>query len=314
MPVTKKIVDMPSFVRFLFPGLSESEDFIPFVDADGNAFDIRLSSGQYFDKEGVTCGDVVDIIKSRWTMNDKDIFFWLKDEGWLASDVGVHPFVQPKQEKLPVVPVPVDIPVPNQEYLLDYAKDLVSKGLIAPLVEGSDVKVHEYRYDDGRIAILVVRYATVEGKAIRRLIWDGDGWSWSGSRHRTNFPLYNMQEIAASPDVPVFVFEGEKAVDAFMQMGDIRSHFRNALATCPIGGGCPQEGTDWSVLSGRLVYLVPDYDEEGEKFLYRVGKHLDRVFPRRVVHIPASTVYQHWFGYVGEPPVGWDIADALVTG
>jgi hypothetical protein len=92
-----------------------------------------------------------------------------------------------------------------------------------------------WRYADaaGALAFCVCRWNKPDAdKEIRPLSWfDGEGWRfahWPDPR-----PLYNLEKLAAQPDAPVVVTEGEKAADAAARI------FPRSIVTTSSGGPTP---------------------------------------------------------------------------
>ena len=103
---------------------------------------------------------------------------------------------------------------------------------------GAPARWWEYRDAAGRMLGRVYRFNPPNGgKETRSLVFGehkrwGRQWRWLGfPRPR---PLYGLDRLAARPDAPVIVTEGEKAAGA----------------------------ADWSVLAGRRVTIWPDADEK----------------------------------------------------
>ena len=124
-----------------------------------------------------------------------------------------------------------------------------------------------WRYRDaaGALAFCVCRWNGPDGgKAIRPLSWiDGEGWRfkhWPGGR-----PLYNAGKIAANPEAPIVVCEGEKAADAAARI------FPKSIATTSSGGAGAAHKSDWTPLAGRRVLVWPDNDDPGRKYAGEVA-------------------------------------------
>jgi hypothetical protein len=106
-------------------------------------------------------------------------------------------------------------------------------------------------------------------------------------------PLYHLDQLAARPDAPVLVVEGEKAADA---AADI---FPDYVTTTSPHGSQSAGKADWSPLSGRDVTIWPDHDTAGANYARDV---LERVPQSKLVTLPAFF------------PSGWDLADDTPRG
>jgi hypothetical protein len=107
-------------------------------------------------------------------------------------------------------------------------------------------------------------------------------------------PLYGLDRLAARPDAPVLVVEGEKTADA----ATIR--FEDYVVVTSPNGADAARQAEWSPLKGRRVVIWPDADEPGLKYADTVADLLqDIAVSTHVVAIPPSL------------PQGWDLADLL---
>lgn len=147
----------------------------------------------------------------------------------------------------------------------------------------------DYRSANGELLACVYRYDTPDGKQYRP--WDVRGRAMRMPEPR---PLYNLP--AVHPADTVVLAEGEKCVDALMQVG--------IIATTAMGGAATAlEKTDWSPLAGKSVILWPDHDEAGARYANRVAPKLRAIGAEvRRVAIPAGK------------PCKWDAADAVAEG
>lgn len=122
-----------------------------------------------------------------------------------------------------------------------------------------DPIVSSYRDVSGNVVGASVRFNLSDGeKAIRQLSVQKGRWcrkAMSDGR-----PLYRANEIADA-DV-VFVAEGEKGADNLWRIG--------ILATTSCGGSSAAAKTDWTLLDGKTVYIIPDNDAPGQKYLQSV--------------------------------------------
>lgn len=95
----------------------------------------------------------------------------------------------------------------------------------------------------------------------------GEWWIWS--LRGIEPVLYNLPSIAARPDDPVVLVEGEKDADNASKLGLLAT-------TSPMGAGKWRSSFSES-LRGRSVYLCPDRDEAGERHAVMVSKALREV-------------------------------------
>lgn len=127
-------------------------------------------------------------------------------------------------------------------------------------------------------------------------------------------PLYRLPDIAARPDAPVIVAEGEKAADAAAIL------FPYMVATTPPHGAKSPHKADWSVVGGRTVIIATDHDEAGQQFGDEVCELVRAAGAVEALHLPPDRLGS-WVWRDGERvqrdgeiPQGWDIADALAEG
>lgn len=130
-------------------------------------------------------------------------------------------------------------------------------------------------------------------KGIRR---DVTGWHFK--RPNLPVPLYGLDRLAARPDAPVLVCEGEKVADAASLL------FPDMVCIASEGGSSAAHTADWTPLVGHPVTGWPDHDAAGSRYAEAVVRLLGEVGtgPVRVVSVP-----QDW-------PDGWDLADPLPDG
>ena len=123
---------------------------------------------------------------------------------------------------------------------------------------------------------------------------DGAAKTFRASRgFPTPRPLFNLDRLAARPDAPVLVVEGEKTADA---AAELLPDF--VVVTSPFGAKSAGKA-DWSVLKGREVTIWPDNDEAGAGYAAAV---LRRVPHAKLVDPPAFL------------KDGWDLADVPTAG
>lgn len=116
-----------------------------------------------------------------------------------------------------------------------------------------------YKYQEGvdfaeRFA--VIRYVNGDGKKkFSQATKTTNGWLNSGPPKP--MPLYNLESVIRAKTV--IVVEGEKCVEALRDCGHV--------ATTSAGGSGSAANSYWETLSGKTVYLWPDNDDAGLKYM-----------------------------------------------
>jgi len=147
-----------------------------------------------------------------------------------------------------------------------------------------------YRWADGTPAMAVARWDGPNGKKIRPFRPVNDRWEPGAPAKR---PCLHLQELLkAKADIPIWVVEGEKCVDALRAAG--------ALATTSPGGAQAASKADWSWAKGREIVLWPDNDEAGRRYAADVAQLCYEAGAKRVRCLPEGAV---------QLPPGGDAAD-----
>jgi hypothetical protein len=160
--------------------------------------------------------------------------------------------------------------------------------------EGATVKAR-WKYND---AFHVVRFDKGADKTFCPFRRDSDGWRMKDPVGK--LPLYHLAELAAAPII--WVLEGEKCADL------VRDRL-GLVATTSSHGSKAADKTDWSPLAGKAVYLIPDNDEAGEKYVATAAGLLGGLSPKptvKVVKIPVANVgddVEQWLD--GVAPDSW---------
>jgi putative DNA primase/helicase len=163
-----------------------------------------------------------------------------------------------------------------------------------------------YRTAEGAVAFCVCRWNKPDGgKEILPLCWfEAAGWQfkhWPAPR-----PLYNLDKIAANPDAPIVVCEGEKAADAAACI------FPKSIATTSSGGANAAAKTDWTPLAGQPVCILPDGDKPGADYASEVAAILAEHGCDVSIIDAAALARIDPNGGAREPTKkGWDAADAV---
>lgn len=186
----------------------------------------------------------------------------------------------------PIVPAPMDCPPSD-----------------APRHPQHGEASHTWQYRDrnGNVLFLVCRFDPPGGnKKIVPYTYGRRngrlGWHWKASTAPR--ALYGLDRLAALPDVPVIVCEGEKAADAAEAM------FPDVVAvTSPNGAGAAAKA-DWAPLADREVIVWPDNDADGKNYAETVAELVMAVGAKSVSIVPIPLAF----------PEKWDLADPLPDG
>lgn len=158
------------------------------------------------------------------------------------------------------------------------------------------LETYDYHDTTGAMVFQTVRYVPKDFSQRRP---DGNGgWVWN----LDGVPrvLYQLPELlAADPNEPVYVVEGEKDCDHLAALGLVAT-------TNPQGAGKWKSLADDSALNGRRVVILQDRDDAGRKHAQDVAKRLTgKAAEVRIVAVP------DWYHDVSE----WiEARDALSAG
>jgi putative DNA primase/helicase len=239
----------------------------------GNSWCINLTTGAWLhgagDERG---GDMVSLYAALNHLNQKAA---LKE---VALQVGVtnrpvRVLERTQPTEAPVEPIPLGAPEPIDDPVL-----------------GKPVLISRYGS-----AFWVLRFEKDGKKTFRPMTWRRGKWARKG--YPAPRPLYNLAGLAANPEAPVLLVEGEKSADAAAKvMGAY------VVMTWASGSSAVHQN-DWSPLKGRDVLVWPDADDPGAKAAAEIAGELAKLEAKRVRVI---TVDDH--------ADGWDAADAIAEG
>jgi putative DNA primase/helicase len=176
---------------------------------------------------------------------------------------------------------------------------------------GRPVATWTYRDTDGSFLFQVWRFDFADGrKEFRPLSFIGGVWRWQAPLPPR--PLYGLDRLAAAPDAPVVVCEGEKAADAAQRL------FPDYVATTSLTGAKGDAKADWTALKGRAVTVWPDSDAPGRKYAERVAALLvglkcqvSLLDVARLAEIDGDQRGEIDPNQRSEHLAGWDAADAI---
>ena len=125
------------------------------------------------------------------------------------------------------------------------------------------VATYDYKDTAGRLVFQVVRF---DPKEFRQRRPDGNGgWIWN-LKGVARVPYKLPELLAAEPEKPVFVVEGEKDVDRLAELG--------IVATTNNGGAGKWDATFAEHLAGQHVVILPDADDAGRDHSQSVAASL----------------------------------------
>lgn len=157
-----------------------------------------------------------------------------------------------------------------------------------------------YANPDGSTAFYICRWDKPDGKLIMPLVYGiddshperGTGWHWIGPAPMR--PLLYAPALAARPQCPVLLVEGEKTADA------ARAYLTKDWEVTTWSGGVNAiRQTDFSLLQGHPVIIWPDNDDAGLKAAAALS---DILYGLDVAHaiVPLPAL-----------PPKWDLADPV---
>ncbi len=179
---------------------------------------------------------------------------------------------------------------------------------------GEPSRVWVYRTAEGKPVVVAARYDFTKADGApdkdvlpwthgRRVWTDRNGklrdiTGWHCKAPPTPRPLYGLDRLAARPDAPVLLCEGEKAADA----GGLL--FPDCVAITSQGGSKAPGKADWTPMLGRAVTIWPDQDEAGAAYAAAVA---DMAKAAGAASVRTVEVPTDW-------PLKWDLADPLPEG
>lgn len=276
--------DLVALIRATVPLKRRGSEFwgaCPFHAESTPSLHVRPEHGYYHCFGCGAGGDVFDWLQQAEGLTFKEAVERLKGQP-VAKRANGHKNghavakLAPKPVPAVLMPVPADAPPPT----FDHPR------------HGTPSLSWDYRDAEGRLLGYIVRFDTEGGgKEVLPRVYTAQGWRWQGFPKPR--PLYGLDALAARPDAPVLVVEGEKSAEAARLL--VPSHV--VVTWC--GGTQAVAYADWSPLKGRAVLIWPDCDQPGEKAAAEIRGLVEG---SKVVHPPEG-----W-------PKGHDAADLLAEG
>ena len=183
----------------------------------------------------------------------------------------------------PIVPIPDNTPEPPR---------------VHPQ-HGKASALWRYADQEGRTMAYTVRFDLPDGsKEILPLCYgsSGNGSRWHWKALPEPRPLYGLEKLAAMPEAPILLVEGEKTADA------AQGYFPDHTVMTWSGGANAVAKADFSPLHGRKVIIWPDNDEPGFKAVLTLARLLEGKADVAIIQPPDTL------------PEKWDLADATMPG
>ena len=212
----------------------------------GTSCSTSLETGKGGDfAAGDSWGDVIALAAKTWNMRQGEAAQELARRYSIEEDRKTPAkWQQPVAEFTVILPVPLSAPEPPRHH--------PQHGRASQM----------WRYEDaqGRTLAYAVRFDLKDGKAVLPLCYGQYGsnrpqWHWKALPEPR--PLYGLPRLAAMPDAPVLMVEGEKTADA------AHVYFPHHAALTWSSGAKAVGKADFSPLQGRAVIIWPDNDEPG---------------------------------------------------
>jgi hypothetical protein len=234
-------------------------------------------AGTWADFAGDERGDALDLVRHVHMLDTMGAIEWAGN--WLGIDYGTRERQAPDRAKPNGASPPGALPP-------DRHPDL-----------GEPALRHEYTDPDGRLIFYHCRFSLADGgKTYRPLSWHGGQWVWKDPPGP--LPLYGLADLAAHPDKPVLLVEGEKTAEVARELVDAY-----VITTWPHGARAIKR-VDWAPLRGRDVTCWPDNDDEGRLGMTAAADLITEAGAARVctVQLPDGL------------PEKWDLGDVLPEG
>lgn len=298
---------------------AEYEACCPFHTEKSPSFKVSPSKQIYHCFGCGANGDAIRFLQQHQGMSFRDAVAAL---GGNLPDAGLAPVPAPARrvEKrtpwTPIMPAPVDAPLPPR----------------AHLVRGLPESVWCYRDAAGLVLGYVYRFTrSGGGKEVLPLVWarneDTGVVDWHFMAFPEPRPLYGLDRLAANPDATVLLVEGEKCADAgAAELPDL------VVVSWP-GGGKADSKVDWSPLAERKIITWADADAKREKLSraeeaagvdplskpllpedQQPGIETMARIRGRLRELGCSKIWDVHLPPPGSKPDGWDIADAVIDG
>lgn len=252
----------------------------------GESFSYNISSGLWSDfARGETGASVIDLVMLRENCSAKEAAEIINHDFGNINDTEVKIAPKKEEEETKIVSVPAPKKSKPAGTYIDGKWTTFSR-------------MWCYHNENGHPIAYDCRIDNEDGKkVVLPFLFNGE--KWYQKMLPSNRTLYNLNALTDYPNATVIIAEGCKTADA------VAKYFPNYIATTWQGGSNAVNKSDWKVLQGRKIIIIPDADEAGRKAANRIADILCATTPNiRIVDTSSMEMIKK----------GWDIADALESG
>lgn len=277
------------------------------ADSSPGSFSVNLSSGCWADFATQDAGgDLISLVAYLDGTDQAQAALRIAEA--LGMDSGKAP-APPPQRAAPGQPQAPQAPAPHPN-LAPIPEEALAVRPQAHPRHGQPTTCWTYRDLAGRPLFFQCRFDPPHGrKMFAPQSWTpAAGWQWKAPpAPRT---LFGLEHLAARPNAPVLVVEGEKACTAAADL------LPDYIAVTSLNGAQSPANTDWSPLAGRaIVRIWPDHDAPGRTFADHVARLVREAGAHRIESLDlAALALDPRTGEQRPLPPGWDAADAQADG
>ncbi len=289
-----------------------------FHDEKTGSAGVNLKTGAYKCQGcGIYCGDVIDFQKERYKMDLPQARAALADRyGIQSSETPGNPPAsprkprpaKPKQAPGPLAPIPAEALATRPKA----HPTLGEPSRIWPYLDaGGAVMAYVYRFEirckDGNPDKTFRPLAYWPTRPSGKRGTTAEGWDWLNLPDPR--PLYRLNALAARPEAPALICEGEKAADGAAGL------LPDCVTLTTMNGAQAPAKSDFSPLSGRRVLIWPDADDPGATYAAKVA---NLALAAGAVSVEVLDLASLARDAKTDAPrdllKGWDAADALADG
>lgn len=267
-------------------------------DSTPGSFKVNRNSGEWADfATGDKGRDLVSLVK--YLDGAADMPTAARELAALCGSPAAGPArarpSKPRPADTAVAPVPADAPPPPDRHPK----------------HGEPAAVWNYRDASGALLFRVARFDPPEGRKEilpQSLHREPEGLRWRWKGLPTPRPLYGLDRLAAAPDLPVLIVEGEKSADSAGRL------LPGWVAMTSPNGSNSAGAADWAPLKGRRCVIWKDHDDPGGTYAADVRKLATKAGAAAVAIVDLEGLAAIRNPILPLLPAGFDAADAEAEG